>query len=169
MEIVIIAAMTTVRGIGYRGGLPWSKEVAREDMARFKQLTTGHPIIIGHNTWQSIGATALPNRLNIVISNRHDDQPIENVVYVPDLNRALKEASQTGDETVFIIGGGEIYKQAIHIANRLELTIIPGVYPHDTVFPIVWPDVWECRKITVVENIQFCTYLRKQTKWDPSF
>lgn len=162
--------MTRTRGIGLENDLPWPKDKYKADLKRFQKMTTNHPVIMGYNTWKSIGRP-LPNRLNIVITTKKLTNE-ENVVYVGDLNRALKRASMAaGFDTskVYIIGGGQVYEQAINLANRLEITIVEGFFPADTYFPIVWGDVWEQTNLTIENDLAFYTYKRRKTEWDPDF
>ncbi len=115
MQINIIAAVDKNRAIGYQNKLLYWLP---NDLKRFKQLTTGHTIIMGRNTFGSLPKGALPNRRNIVLSRSLRELPGCEVY--PTLNDALA-ACQT-DEEVYIIGGGSVYRQAINKADRLCLT-----------------------------------------------
>lgn len=129
MEISIIAAVAANGAIGYRGQLLYH---ITEDMNRFKQLTWGHTIIMGHNTYKSLPCGALPGRRNIVLS-RHVASLPDCEVY-PSLEQAL--ATCCSEEQVFIIGGAQVYCEAMPLANRLYLTEIKKVPAHaDTFFP----------------------------------
>ena len=103
-----------------------------DDLKRFKALTSGHPIIMGRKTFDSIGGKPLPNRTNIVITRQELSQ--EGVVFVHSLEEAIEKAKVVG-ENIFVIGGAEIYKQALPFADRLELTIVDSDVPSDTFFP----------------------------------
>jgi dihydrofolate reductase len=128
--------MTQGGVIGSGNALPWDLP---EDMKRFRELTTGHPVIMGRKTHESIGHV-LPNRTNIVVSrigyvakeglyNRDKLGPL-------DINMALEIAKESpGSEEIFIIGGGEIYSQIIDLVDKLYLTIINRDIPGDTYFP----------------------------------
>ena len=101
------------------------------DLKRFKELTSGHLVIMGRKTFESIGHP-LPNRTNIVIS--HDlSYAQEGIIVVHSLEEALRLAP--GDDEIFVIGGGQIYQEAISKANKLYLTIIEGSPDADTFFP----------------------------------
>lgn len=102
-----------------------------EDLKRFKQITSGHPIIMGRKTFESIGQP-LPNRKNIIIT-RDQEYFAEGVAVVHSLEEALREAQ--GDDEVFIIGGGQIYQEAISLADKLYLTIVEGNPEADVFFP----------------------------------
>jgi len=119
MTISIIAALGSNRAIGKDNALLWHLP---GDLPRFKQLTMGHPVIMGRKTYESIGKP-LPGRLNIVIT-RNCDFRAEGVVICHSLNEALEQADAAGspDNETFIIGGGDIYAQAIDRADRLYLT-----------------------------------------------
>ncbi|MCL4366546.1 dihydrofolate reductase [Patescibacteria group bacterium] len=102
-----------------------------EDLKRFKDLTSGHAIIMGRKTFESIGRV-LPDRINIVIT-RDLSYSAEGAVVVHSLDEALKQV-RDGDE-VFVIGGGQIYQEAIGLADKLYLTIVEGNPEADTFFP----------------------------------
>ena len=134
--ISIIAALgERSRAIGKLGSLLWK---IPGDLPRFKTLTTGHPVIMGRKTFESIGKV-LPNRTNIVISHQPSPKaPLSNQVakWVNSLEEALEIVGESpGSEEVFVIGGGEIYKQAIVIADRLYLTLVDSDEEGDTHFP----------------------------------
>jgi dihydrofolate reductase len=136
--ITIIAAVAKNRAIGYKNKLIYWLP---NDLKRFKQLTTGHTIIMGRNTFLSLPKGALPNRRNIVLSRTQKDFP------GCDTYASLKEALAhcTPDEDVYIIGGASVYKQAMLLADRLCLTEIDDVPEEaDTFFPDYsdWHEVW---------------------------
>ncbi len=124
MSVIIIAAIAPDGTIGHQGRLPWH---LREDLQRFKAVTTGHTIIMGRKTYESIGKP-LPGRRNIVLTR---GPAISGVVCFPSLDAALK----TCDSDVFIIGGAEIYRQALPLADMLLITEIHAQHPGDTKFP----------------------------------
>ena len=103
------------------------------DLPRFKQITTGHPIIMGRKTFESCGAKPLPNRTNIIVT-RNADYIAEGCAVVTSLSTALADAEKI-DSEIFVIGGGEIYTQALPLANRLYLTVIEDEKEGDTFFP----------------------------------
>lgn len=130
-KISIIVAHDDKRGIGKENGLLWH---ISEDLKRFKALTTGHPIIMGRKTFESIGKP-LPNRTNILVT-RDSDYRAAGVVVTHSLDEALKEAEKSpGSDNVFIIGGGEIYRQALVRADKLYVTHVEGNFNADTFFP----------------------------------
>ena len=136
--ISIIAAVARNRAIGYRNKLLYWLP---DDLRRFKQLTTGHTIIMGRRTFESLPKGALPNRRNIVLSRGSSDFP------GCDRFASLKEALAhcKDNEEVFIIGGASVYGQAMPIADRLCLTEIDDVPENaDAFFPPYedWVEVW---------------------------
>jgi len=127
--ISIICAVTKNRAIGKNKDLLFK---IKNDLARFKSITSGHPIIMGRKTYESIGKP-LPNRTNVVIS-RDPNLKIENVDVLPSLEKALEKYKN--EKEIFIIGGGQIYTQAIDLADKLYLTIIDKIVEDaDTYFP----------------------------------
>jgi dihydrofolate reductase len=126
--ITIIAATAENNEIGKDNKLIWHLS---NDLKRFKKLTSGHAIIMGRKTFESF-PKALPNRTNIVIT-RDLNYTAENAVVVHSLQAALDATKE--DTQPFIIGGGEIYKQALSIADRIELTRVHHAFEADTYFP----------------------------------
>lgn len=127
--ITVIAAVAKNRAIGYKNKLIYWLP---NDLKRFKQLTTGHTIIMGSNTFRSLPKGALPNRRNVVLSRRSKDIPGCDVY--PSLEKALKSCQP--DEDIYIIGGASVYEQAVKVADRLCLTEIDDVPQEaDTFFP----------------------------------
>ena len=130
--IKIIAAMSKNRVIGNSNSLIWSLPT---DLKRFKQLTTGHTVIMGRKTYESIGKP-LPNRRNIIITRDENYQ-----VSGCEIANSLEEALLLCREDAFIIGGGEIYKQSLPIADKIYLTLIHEDFQGDTSFPEIG-DEW---------------------------
>ncbi len=161
-EIVIIAALAEKnRVIGKDLDLPWH---ISEDLKRFKSLTSGHPLLMGRRTFESLVhqfGGPLPNRRNVVLTSRDglDDYP--DVETYPNIEAALDGLS--GAERIFIGGGGNVYEQFIDRADRLELTIIEGDYNGDTFFPPYEHLIGELYEPVAVENrdgYRFVTYDR---------
>jgi dihydrofolate reductase len=126
-KIIIIAAMARNRAIGFDGGMPWHLP---GELKHFKETTMGKPIVMGRNTWESIGR-ALPGRQNIVVT-RNPAYRAEACIVVQSLQEAVERAA--GDE-VMIIGGGELYRQALPQADRMILTLVECEPQADTWFP----------------------------------
>ena len=138
MILSLIAAASDNRVIGNKGEIPWKLPA---DLKYFRQKTEGHPIIMGRKTFQSIGKP-LPKRRNIVIS-RHEfpGKPLEFDV-AHSLEDAIAIAKKDNPEEIFVIGGGEIYKQALPLADRIYFTHIHGIFDGDAFFPQLDPKEW---------------------------
>lgn len=136
-ELNIIVAVAENGVIGGSNTLLWH---ISEDLRRFKQLTTGHPVIMGRKTYLSIGRP-LPNRRNIVIS-RQSDLQIEGCEVFSSLEAAIEACRANGVEQAFVIGGGEVYRQALPLADRIHYTRVCHPYEGDTTFPALDPAEW---------------------------
>lgn len=107
-----------------------------KDLKHFKKLTLGHPIIMGRKTFESIGRV-LPNRPHIIITRNPKlySVPERNIYYFNDLKKAIKLAKSMGNQEIFIIGGGQIYAQALDKVDKLYITHVKGDYNADIFFP----------------------------------
>jgi dihydrofolate reductase len=128
MDIIIIAAMAANRVIGCKNRIPWS---IPEDLRQFKEKTLGHALIMGRKTYESLGRP-LEGRKNIVIS-RSRDLRLPGCTVVPDLHQALELC--TGLEKAYIIGGGQIFRLGLAVADTLILTFLERDIAGDTTFP----------------------------------
>lgn len=133
----IVVAMGEKNEIGADNQLLWHLP---KDLKHFKELTSGHPIIMGRKTYESIGK-ALPNRTNIVIS-RKKNWFEEGILIVGSIKEAVKFAKKI-DEDIFIIGGGNIYEQTMEIADKLEVTLVKTELKADTFFPKIDQKIWK--------------------------
>jgi dihydrofolate reductase len=134
-KLSIIVAMSSSRAIGINNTLPWH---LTEDLKHFKSLTTGHTIIMGRKTYESIGKP-LPNRRNIVVS-RNLNTFYDGVEIVHSLEDAFSISSN--DEEVFIIGGSNIYEQSLNLVEYLYLTEIAKAFEGDAFFPEIDKSLW---------------------------
>ena len=137
--VSLVVAMAKNRVIGAQNKLPWS---IPEDLKRFREITTGHPIIMGRKTYESIGRP-LPKRTNIVIT-RDPGLKFEGCHRCGSLDEAIALASREdvpGREEVMVIGGGEIYRQALPRADRIYLTLIDHEVKGEAFFPEF---KWDC-------------------------
>ncbi|SHK04235.1 dihydrofolate reductase [Epilithonimonas mollis] len=153
--ITIVAAIGHNNALGKDNQLLWRLP---KDLKHFKTVTENHPVIMGRKTYESIGK-ALPNRTNIVVS-RKQNWFQEGILIVSTLKEALKFAKKI-HENVFVIGGGEIYKQTIDAADRLEITQVEGNFEADTFFPKIDPKIWqktfeECHQKDDKNDYDFC-------------
>jgi dihydrofolate reductase len=139
MRVSILVAVAENGVIGRGGTLPWRLS---DDLRRFKRLTMGHTIIMGRKTWESIGRP-LPGRKMIVVS-RQANYRIDagGVEVAASLDEALRRAEEAGDEEAFIIGGAELYWEAIPRAERLYLTEVHANVAGDTHLPRVEWNQW---------------------------
>src|SRR5690625_4616899 len=133
--ITLIAAAAENNALGKDNDLVWHLP---DDFKRFKKLTTGHNIIMGRKTFESF-PNLLPNRTHIIIT-RQPDYKAEGAIIVHSLEDALKQVKD--DPQPFVIGGGEIYKQAMEIADKIELTRVHGTFEADTFFPELDTTQW---------------------------
>lgn len=134
--ISIIVAMARGRVIGGDNKLLWH---ISEDLRRFKSITMGCPIIMGRKSYESIGRP-LPGRQNIVLS-RDENLKIEGCEVVGTIDEAIGLCQK--DKEIFIIGGGQVYAQAMDFADRLYITYVEKEYQGDTFFPEIDPNVWQ--------------------------
>lgn len=135
MKIIVAKASNNV--IGMSNELIWHLP---NDLKHFKNLTTNHPIIMGRKTYESLGRP-LPNRTNIIIT-RNAKWKDDKVVITHSLEEALSKAKEVNEEC-FVIGGGEIYKQAMLIADELYVTEVHHEFEGDTFFPEIDEEVYE--------------------------
>jgi len=152
MIISIIVAKATNNAIGKDNCLLWH---ISQDLKRFKALTLSHPIVMGRKTFESIGRP-LPGRRNIVISRNFSHDGVE---VASSLQEALLMCKD--DEEVFITGGGQIYKQAIDIADRLYITDVFCEPEADTYFPEIDLSKWEEQSREEHDGYAFVNYQRK--------
>jgi dihydrofolate reductase len=126
--VSIIAAVAANGVIGRDGDLPWHLP---SDLRHFKRTTMGHFLIVGRKTWEEVGKP-LPGRTMVVVT-RDRGLRIDDVIVVHSLKEALEAAR--GDDEVFVAGGGEIYRQALPLADRVYMTRIHADFEGDTIFP----------------------------------
>ncbi|WP_313808031.1 dihydrofolate reductase [Flavobacterium sp.] len=160
--LTLIAAAAENNAIGKDNDLLWHLP---DDFKHFKQITSGHYIIMGRKTFESF-PKPLPNRTHVIITRQKDYDAPEDCIVVSSLKKAIAVCPE--NEAVFVIGGGEIYKQAIEIADKIELTRVHAEFDADTFFPEINDKDWEL----VSENhhpkdekhqfsFSFLTYIRK--------
>ncbi len=141
MIVSLIAALDRRRGIGKDNQLPWHLPA---DLKRFREITTGHHIITGRKTFESIiaiGGKPLPGRTTIIIT-RNQDYAAEGCFSAHSLADALALARTRGEQEAFVIGGAEIYAQALPQADRLYLTLVDAEVEADAFFPAFDTSEW---------------------------
>jgi len=147
MQISIIAAVAENNVIGANGNLPFKQ---KDDLLRFKFLTTNNVVIMGRKTFESMGSKPLPNRTNIVISHNAQTRQIlrlQGVVTFDRLTAAIKYVKKNYTCNCYIIGGGQVYKQALAFVDRLYITKIHATLQGDVKFPDIDTSIWQplCR------------------------
>lgn len=159
--ITIIAAVASNNALGKDNQLIWHLPA---DLKRFKKVTLGHHIIMGRKTFESLGKP-LPKRTTIIIT-RNKDYKQEDCIVVNSLQQAI-EAAKT-DDNPYILGGAEIYKQAIEIADKLDITRVDQSFEADAFFPEIDATIWReaAREDFKADennnyNFSFISYLRK--------
>lgn len=155
--ISIIAAIGKNRELGKDNKLLWH---ISEDFKRFKDLTSGHIVIMGRKTYESLPEKSrpLPNRINIVITRNPNFTTINQLIVVKSIEEAIENAKskiQNTNNEIFIIGGASIYEQGIKYADRLYLTLVDKEYPNADTF---FPDYSQFKKVVSEEKHQDDTY-----------
>ena len=130
IKVTLVAALADNGVIGRQGGLPWHLP---DDLRRFKSLTLGRPILMGRRTFESIGK-ALPGRRNLVLTRESHTWPV-GVEGVANLDQAMTVAAEGGATELCVIGGAEVYAQALPWATHLELTRVHAAVEGDVHFP----------------------------------
>ena len=161
MPSTIIAAIAKNNVIGNQGRLPWEIKDLSEDIKRFKEMTMGHPIIMGRKTFESIGQP-LYGRTNLVISKNPNKFNHSEVAVINNLELATRIANCIDKEN-YIIGGSQIYSQAIEMpcTKKLEITEINKEYKGDTFFPEINLKKWQETSRIKKDFYDFVTYERK--------
>ena len=159
--ITIIAAIAENNALGKDNQLIWHLPA---DLNSFKKVTLNHHIIMGRKTFESLGKP-LPNRTTIIIT-RNKNYKVDNCIVVNSLQEAIEAAKS--DENPYILGGAEIYKQALEIADKLDLTFVHHKFEADAFFPNIDLNIWKEATREDFEtdennkyNYSFVTYLKK--------
>lgn len=145
-KLSIIVGMDSENHIGLRGDMPWGRS-QKDDLLQFRNKTWGKPIIMGRNTYESIGKP-LAGRTNIIVSRmREPGAQANGAVFVQSVDAAITMANdlavKSDNSKYFVIGGGEIYKATIDRADYLYVTLFDGDFGGDTFFPNIDPERWE--------------------------
>ena len=147
--------------IGKNNDLPWHLP---EDLKRFKEITLGQNVLMGRKTFESIFARLkkpLPGRTNIVVTRQKDYRAPEGVLVFHSLDEAVKSL---GDKDVYIIGGAEIYKQALSLAEKFFLTKVKGNFEGDAFFPGIDYSKWILESEEEHDKFSFLVYSRKYSE-----
>ncbi len=154
-EYIIIAGIARNGVIGKGMALPWK---VPGDMKLFRELTMGHPVVMGRKTWESMGQIPLPGRQNIIISRSL--RATENAWVLPDLGK-LSEVLPADTERVFFIGGAVLYAEALKIVHTLYLSEMHFDAEGDTTFPAWDRTQWRLEEKRAYDRFDFCIYRRK--------
>jgi dihydrofolate reductase len=164
VRISLIVAADEKDVIGSEGVLPWHFS---EDLKRFRRLTDGHVVVAGRLTNDSMMerlGRPLPGRITVVATRQVDRQPYPNVVYKPDVPSAMAAAeaieSFAGRDEVFVIGGGQIYREALPLVQRVYLTRVRGTFDGDCELPTDWLAPFDLVEDIPHEEFAFRTYER---------
>ena len=141
--VSIIVAIAQNGTIGDKNSLLWH---IKEDMRFFRTTTSGHPVIMGRKTFESLGSKPLPKRTNIVITRA--DREFEGALTAHSLEEAIRLAGD--DEEIFVMGGAQIYREALQVVDRMYITVVERDYEGDTSFPDV--DYSEWKLVDVVRH-----------------
>lgn len=143
MSVALVAAMDRNRLIGNDNRLPWRLPA---DMRHFREVTLGHTVLMGRRTWESLGK-ALPDRRNLVLSRGAPE--LEGAEQVSSLEQAIElDSAGEGDSELMVIGGAQVYRAALPVAQRLYLTFVGGEFSGDTWFP-----EWRASEWSVVDEV----------------
>ena len=160
--VIMIAAVAENNALGKNNNLLWHLP---NDFKRFKQITSGHHIIMGRKTFESF-PKPLPNRTHVIIT-RQNDFEYEGCVVVQNIEKAISVCPI--NENLYIIGGGEIYQQSISFADQLDITRVHHSFDADVYFPEIDPEIWELTSETYhskderhLFDYTFQTFVRKK-------
>jgi dihydrofolate reductase len=152
MILSLIAAMASNRVIGNKGDIPW-KIPGEQKM--FKEITLGHTVIMGRKTYETLGKP-LPGRTNIIVTRQTDYQATDCII-AHDLAGAI-QACSTDENEAFICGGGQLYHEALPMADRIYLTVIPRQIPGDTYFPEIVESEFTLTKSELIDGVAPYTF-----------
>jgi dihydrofolate reductase len=156
VPVTIVAAVARNGVIGVDGGLPWHLP---DDLRRFKELTLGHVLVMGRKTYESIGRP-LPGRTTVVVTRNPQWDPGAPGVHVAATVEEAVDAAAAIDPDVFVVGGAEVYRAALPLADCLELTLVDAEPDGDTRFPdVVW-DAWRELRRDDADGVAYATYVR---------
>lgn len=162
--VSIIVAHNLNNVIGDKGTIPWH---SAKDLAHFKSVTMGHPIIMGRKTWESL-PKPLEGRTNIVITN-HPNYMAKGAIIAYSLENALNLASEIDKEQIFVIGGGTVYQQALKYAHNIYVTLFQDKSDGDTKFPYIQEKDWSDKGINVPVDDGMSFHILESTKFPASY
>ncbi len=158
MKIIIIAAISHNGAIGRDNDIPWHYP---QDMQHFRKTTRGYPVIAGRKTYESFQVRPLPRRLNIVLSRNPHYKAEGGVPVCANLQQAIERAREENKDKVFILGGAQIYRQALALSDEMVLTFVPDKIEGDAFFPAWDRNEWDEVERREEGELVFATYRRK--------
>lgn len=163
-SLSLIAAVAENGVIGVNNTLPWHLP---EDLKRFRALTTGHHIIMGRKTYESLNRL-LPGRITVIVT-RNPDYRVEGALIAHSLEQAIAQCGK--DDEAFLIGGAELYEEGMKLADKLYLTEIHATFAGDAYFPAIDFSAWsEVRRENHVSEkglkYSYVTYLRRSSEYE---
>ena len=158
MVVSLIVAMTSERVIGSHGTIPWR---IREETALFRQLTTGHAVIMGRGTWLSLPEASRPlkDRLNIIVSSTM--RMADGAVVCSSIADAISEGRKRPGE-IFCIGGAKLYSGMLPFSDRLHISIVDGSYAGDAYFPNIDYSEWREVSSRQFKDFRYSEYARRE-------
>lgn len=157
-EIILIAALSVNGVIGCHSTFPWYYPA---DMQHFYRTTKGHAVVVGRKTYETFQVRPLPHRLNLVLTHNLAYVVAKGVIVCSKLAEALQCALDRGSEKVFVIGGGQVYAQALPLVDKMILTHLPIHAEGDVYFPAWDEGEWEAEEERHEGDLIFRTYARK--------
>ena len=158
MKTIIIAALSKNRVIGRDNAIPWHYPA---DLKHFRRVTGGHAVVAGRKTYETFQTRPLPQRLNFVVTRKPDYPVAAGVVVCASLAEVLQRARALGREKLFVLGGGQIYEQALPLADEMILTHLPIKVEGDVYFPAWDEGEWERVERRGEGDLVFATYRRR--------
>ena len=159
-ELALLVAASTNNVIGKNNHLVWNLP---NDLKYFKNLTWGFPVIMGRKTFEEVNRP-LPGRINVVVT-RTPGWKGEGAIAAPDIETAIEKASESNALQIFVIGGGQIYKQAMPIADKIYITRVHAVFDGDAYFPEINEAEWELVSNRDFENDEKHAYAYSFQVW----
>lgn len=158
MKTILIAALSANRVIGRDNAIPWHYPA---DMKHFRRVTRGHAVVAGRKTYETFQTRPLPKRLNFVLTRNPAYAVAEGVVVCASLPEVLQRARAYGSEKLFVLGGGQVYEQAMPLADEMILTHLPMDVAGDAFFPVWDEGEWEVVARRCEGELLFATYRRR--------
>jgi len=161
LKIAIIAALTANRVIGRGGSIPWRHPA---DQRRFARITLGHPCIMGRKTFESLPRPPLAGRLNLVLTRQQDYAVPQGAQVCGGLDEAITCSEESGATIGFVLGGAQVYRQALSVADEMLLTHVPDQVQGDILFPEWSTEEWEIVDTQRDGALRYVTYRRRDRR-----